>query len=175
MNPPRLRLDPPTPADADALLAFELANRAYFESHINARPAAYSGPEGVQAAIAQAQREAEADQGFQYLVRDDTGALVARVNLSRVRRAHFHAADLGYRVGQAHAGRGVASEAVRLVLAQAFGVHGLVRLEATARPENEGSVRVLTRNGFTVYGRSTRSLELGGAWWDLLHFERRAP
>ena len=74
-----------------------------------------------------------------------------------------------------HAGRGVASEAVRLVLAQAFGVHGLVRLEATARPENLGSVRVLTRNGFSVYGRSTRSLELGGAWWDLLHFERRAP
>lgn len=175
MTAPRLRLDPPTPADAEALLAFELANRAYFESHINARPAAYYGLEGVQAAIAQAEREAAADQGFQYLVRDDTGALVGRVNLSRVRRAHFHAADVGYRVGEAHAGRGVATEALRLALAQAFGVHGLVRVEATARPENLGSVRVLARNGFNVYGRSTCSFALGGAWFDLLHFERRAP
>lgn len=163
MNAPKLRLEPPTPADAEALLAFELTNRAYFESHINARPAAYYEPGGMQAAIAQAQREAAADQGFQYLVRDDTGALVGRVNLSCCHPDSWHA------------GRGVASEAVRLVLAQAFGVHGLLRLEATARPENLGSVRVLTRNGFSVYGRSTRSLELGGAWWDLLHFERRAP
>jgi ribosomal-protein-alanine N-acetyltransferase len=50
----------------------------------------------------------------------------------------------------------------------------LARIEATARPENEGSVRVLERNAFSPYGRSTRSFELSGAWYDLLHFERHA-
>lgn len=168
-----LQLVAPRAADLPALLAFELQNRAYFEATINARPAHYYSVEGVGAAIAQAQREARHDQAYQYLLWD-AGVLVGRANLTKVRRAHFHSAELGYRIAQSAGGRGLASEAVRQVLALAFGEHGLVRVEATARPENEGSIRVLQKNGFTLFGRSTRSFELAGTWYDLLHFERRA-
>ena len=59
-----------------------------------------------------------------------------------------------------------------LCLAQAFGAHGLWRVEAVARPENLGSIRVLERNGFTAFGRSRRSFELNGQWFDRLYFER---
>ena len=125
-------------------------------------------------AITLATLEAQLDKGYQYLVRDDAGQLVARINLSRVRRAHYRCADLGYRVAQAATGQGVAREAVRQVVALAFGQHQLVRLEATARPENPASVQVLGRTGFQPFGRSTQSFELAGAWYDLLHFELRA-
>jgi ribosomal-protein-alanine N-acetyltransferase len=60
-------------------------------------------------------------------------------------------------------------------VALAFGGLKLQRIEATARPENLGSHRVLARNGFTLFGRSTRSFELAGAWYDLNHYELRAP
>jgi [ribosomal protein S5]-alanine N-acetyltransferase len=169
----KLQIVPPRTADPEALLAFELENRAFFESLINARPAGYYSVEGVGAAIELAQREAQDDQAYQYLVWD-AGVLVGRVNLSRVRRAHFYSAELGYRIAQSASGRGIASEAVRQALAKAFDEHRLVRVEATARPENEGSTRVLLKNGFTPFGRSTRSFELAGAWYDLLHYERRA-
>lgn len=119
-------------------------------------------------------RDAGNGTAYQYLVRDSLGTLVGRVNLSKVRRAHFHSAELGYRVGEDSGGKGHATEAVRQVIERAFGEHGLVRLEATARPENEGSVKVLTRNGFSRFGQSTRSFELAGRWYDLLHFELRA-
>lgn len=169
---PILTLVPPTPADAESLLEFELANRTYFESHINARPPSFYSTEGVVQAIAQAQRDAADDKGFQYLVRDAAGRLVGRVNFSRVRRAHFHSAELGYRIAEAETGKGYAKQAVRLALDAAGSAHGLLRVEATARPENSGSVSVLSHNGFTSFGRSTRSFELGGRWFDLLHFER---
>jgi ribosomal-protein-alanine N-acetyltransferase len=168
-----LQLMPPMPSDLDELLDFELRNRAFFEAHINARPAVYYSADGVRAAIATARREADEDKGYQYLVRDASGALVGRVNLSRVRRAHFHSADLGYRLAESAQGRGVAREGVRQVLALAFGELKLVRVEATARDGNEGSARVLLRNDFSAFGRSRRSFELAGAWHDLVHYERR--
>lgn len=169
-----LQLHLPSLADAEELLAFELENRAFFEAHINARPADYYNLDAVRAAIAAAQREAADDKAYQHLLRDGTGRLVGRANLTRVRRAHFHSAELGYRVAQAACGQGHASRAVALLLDKAFGELALQRLEATARPENLGSCRVLEKNGFQAFGRSSRSFELGGRWFDLKHYERRA-
>ncbi len=169
-----LHLTPPTLDVADELLRFETDNRTFFEARINSRPADYYSPEGVRAAITLAEREAAEDRGYQFLVRTGAGELVGRVNLASVRRTHFQMADLGYRMAESACGKGYASEAVRLVLGKAFGELGLVRVEANARVGNEGSVKVLLRNGFREFGRSTRSFELGGVWHDRLHFERHA-
>lgn len=169
-----LHLLPPSLDIADELLRFETDNRAFFEARVNSRPPGYYSPEGVRAAIALAEREAAEDKGYQFLVRTAVGELVGRVNLAGVRRKHFHSADLGYRMAEQACGRGYASEAVRLVLLKAFGELGLKRLEANARVGNEGSIRVLLRNGFEQFGHSKRSFELGGAWHDRLHFERHA-
>ncbi|CAM4134921.1 GNAT family N-acetyltransferase [Roseateles saccharophilus] len=171
---PLLHLIPPRLDDADELLRFETDNRAFFEARVNARPAGYYSPEGVRAAIALAEREAAEDKGYQFLVRSGAGELVGRVNLVGLRRSHFHSADLGYRMAESACGKGYASEAVRLVLLKAFGELGLKRLEANARVGNEGSIRVLLRNGFEQFGHSRRSFELGGVWHDRLHFERHA-
>jgi ribosomal-protein-alanine N-acetyltransferase len=157
--------------DAGALLRFELEHRAFFERRITARDPSFYSEQGVRAAIAAAGEAWARDEAFQYLVLEDR-RLVGRVNLSQVRRAHFHGAELGYRIGEHDNGRGIASRAVALCLAQAFGVHGLWRVQADARVDNAGSVRVLERNGFTQYGHSRRSFELAGTWHDRLHFER---
>lgn len=169
-----LSLNPPSQNDVHELLKFEASNRHFFEQSINARPASFYSEEGVTQAIEAAVQDAKRDAGYQYLVRDSGGCLVGRVNLTRVRRAHFHSAELGYRIGQAAGGKGYASEAVRQVLRIAFGELGLMRIEATCRPENEGSLKVLGRAGFSQFGRSKQSFELGGCWYDLLYFERRA-
>ena len=166
-----LRIRPVLAGDAAALLRFELAHRAYFERWINARDPRFYSEHGVAAAIAAAEAARANDQGYQYLIVEDE-RLVGRVNLSAVRRTHFQCADLGYRIGEHDGGRGIASRAVALCLAEAFGALGLGRIEAIARPENQGSVRVLERNGFQQFGHSRRSFELGGQWFDRLMFER---
>jgi ribosomal-protein-alanine N-acetyltransferase len=162
---------PPTLADAPSLLAFELENRAFFEHWINGRDPGYYSLEAVREAIAQADAARRDDQGYQYLAIEG-GRIVGRVNLTRIQRERFNCADLGYRVGERDAGRGVAGRATALCLREAFGPLDFWRIQATARPENRASVRVLERNGFAAFGHSRRCLHLHGEWRDLLHFER---
>jgi ribosomal-protein-alanine N-acetyltransferase len=170
---PTLTLQPLSLFDLDDLQEFEFENRHFFESHINARPVAYYTDGGVHAAIKSAMEDAQNDRAYQFLVRDELGKLVARFNLNHIRRTYFHSAELGYRVSEAMGGKGYASEAVKLVLVEAFTKLKLLRVEATARPGNMGSVKVLQRNGFTQYGKSNQSFQLGEQWFDLLHFEIR--
>jgi len=54
-------------------------------------------------------------------------------------------------------GRGIATEAARLVLRYAFEHYGLNRVEATCMPENAGSRRVLEKLGMEHEGRLRRS------------------
>ncbi len=165
----------PVHGDAAALLAFELENRPFFEASINARPAGYYSLDGVQASISNAMADAMVDRGYQFLLKDDAGAILGRANLSAVKREHFHSAVLGYRIGESACGKGCASEAVRQLLEIAFGKLRLARIEADCRIDNAASQRVLLRNGFVEYGHSRHSFEHGGMWHDRLHFECHAP
>lgn len=161
----------PTLNDADALLAFEIDNRAYFEHWINARSAGYYSLAAVREAITNAQADIDKDRAYQYLACfGDT--IVGRVNLVDVVRPYFNRATLGYRIGSQFAARGYASQAVSLALACAATDLRLSRVEAVVRPQNVGSTRVLERNGFTAFGRATRSMYFQGEWHDLLHYER---
>jgi len=165
-----LAIRPPITADAADLLAFELANRAFFERWINARDPDYYDLEGVRAAIEQAGTARREDQGYQFLAKAG-GRIVGRVNLSHVRRPYYNCAELGYRIGEREGGQGFASKAVALCLREAFDVLGFWRVEATVRPENVASMRVLERNGFVAFGHSRRCFQLHGRWYDLIHFE----
>lgn len=160
--------------DASQLWAFETQHRAYFESWINARAESFYTPEGFDHALQSALLQQASDQAFHYLIWLG-GELVGRINLTQVRRTHFHSATLGYRIAPTHSGQGLASEAVKQVVQKAFQTHGLQRLEATARPENPASIRVLLKNGFQQFGHSRCSLQLHRQWFDLLYFEVHAP
>ena len=60
--------------------------------------------------------------------------------------------------------------AVALAVDHCFGPVGLHRLEATVRPENAPSLRVLAKLGFREEGLFRRYLDVDGAWRDHLCF-----
>lgn len=62
-------------------------------------------------------------------------------------------AVIGYWLGQAHWGRGIATRALRLVVDYAFVTFAFERLEASVYAWNPASARVLEKNGFTLEGR----------------------
>ncbi|MDY7538273.1 GNAT family protein [Undibacterium sp. RTI2.1] len=172
-------IQPARIADADAVLAFELQNRDYFEQWVHSRTDAYYDLAQVRATLHAAEVEREQDKSFQYLIwATDSGTnqpqLVGRINLTNIVRAHYNKATLGYRMAQSATGKGIASCAIDLLLKEAFGPLKLWRIEAVVRPANIGSAKVLEKNGFSQFGRSIRSVKLHGEWQDLLHFERRA-
>lgn len=138
----RLRAD-----HAPALLAFERENREYFARTISDRGDAYF----AEFASFHRARLAEQDAGVCHfhLVLDDQGELVGRVNLVDVDDGD---AELGYRIGERAAGRGVATAAVREVCRLAATAYRLSTLTAVTTLDNRASRTVLGRNGFTVVG-----------------------
>jgi RimJ/RimL family protein N-acetyltransferase len=77
--------------------------------------------------------------------------VVGTVTLAQVDASNLRA-ELGYALGRDHWGRGLMGEALRLLLAFAFGELGLRRLEADVDPRNERSIRSLERLGFRREG-----------------------
>ncbi|MGE5591524.1 MAG: GNAT family N-acetyltransferase [Bacillota bacterium] len=63
-------------------------------------------------------------------------------------------AEVGYRIAKRHNGKGYATQALKLILDDAFGKYGLHAVEANTTPDNIGSQIVLIKNGFELVGRS---------------------
>lgn len=167
----KLILTPASVEFAADLYQFELNNRAFFESRINARPDSYYSLDSVTKALQVAENEAKLDVGYQFLMCDKALNIIGRINLTRIRRAHFHSAELGYRIAELECGKGYASSAIGEVLGKAFLELDLKRIEAAVSVSNLASIRALQRNGFSQYGHAKRSFELNGVWYDVLHFE----
>ncbi|MGH4005988.1 MAG: GNAT family N-acetyltransferase [Pseudonocardiaceae bacterium] len=94
------------------------------------------------------------------------GQLVGQLTLGNVVRGSLRSAWVGYWVESAAAGGGIATGAVALAVDHAFGPVGLHRVEATVRPENIASLRVLAKLGFRDEGLLRRYLEVDGDWRD---------
>ncbi|WP_030242711.1 MULTISPECIES: GNAT family N-acetyltransferase [unclassified Streptomyces] len=137
----RLRAD-----HADELLAFERENRAYFARSVPDRGDAYFTPAGFAERHRALLEEQHARVCHFHVVLDDDGTLIGRVNLIDVQDGR---AEVGYRVGERAAGRGVATAAVADVCRLAAGEYGLNALTAVTTLGNLASMAVLTRNGFT--------------------------
>ena len=96
----------------------------------------------------------------------DSGELVGVVNISEIVRGAFRSGYLGYYAFTPFAGRGLMTEGLALVIAEAFGALGLHRLEANVQPENAASIRLVRRLGFRREGYSPRYLKINGRWRD---------
>jgi [ribosomal protein S5]-alanine N-acetyltransferase len=94
------------------------------------------------------------------------GRFVGHVMVGNVVREPLLSAYVGYWVDAAVANGGVITAAVAMVVDHCFGPVGLHRLEATVRPENGPSRRVLAKLGFRLEGVFRRYLDVDGAWRD---------
>ena len=138
----RLRAD-----HAPALLAFELANRAYFAASVSDRGDEFfeKFTDGISAMLA----EQDAGVGAYYVLVGEDGSALGRFNLYRIADG---AGELGYRVAEHVAGRGVATANVRELCRRAAEEHGLRTLRAETNHENIASKKVLRRAGFVPVG-----------------------
>ena len=74
--------------------------------------------------------------------------------------------QIGYWVDEAYAGRGIIPTALAMAVDHCFRVMGMHRLEASIRPENVASRRVVEKLGFRDEGVRVRQLHINGAWRD---------
>jgi ribosomal-protein-alanine N-acetyltransferase len=98
--------------------------------------------------------------------RREDSAIVGFLNISEIVRGRLQSGYLGYGGVAEFAGRGYLTEALELLLREAFGPFRLHRLEANVQPGNEPSIALAQRCGFAREGYSPRYLKIGGRWRD---------
>jgi [ribosomal protein S5]-alanine N-acetyltransferase len=154
--------------DVPALLDYHRRNREFFEPFDPVRAEDFFTEEGLRRRVADQVEIGGSLRADWVVLADDE--LAGRIALSNVVRGAFQSASMGYSVDRAQNGRGIATAAVGLVVAEAFGRLGLHRVEAGTLVDNIGSQRVLEKNGFVRIGVSPHYLEIAGAWRDHVLF-----
>ncbi|MGF6221323.1 GNAT family N-acetyltransferase [Pseudomonas frederiksbergensis] len=147
MSPVRIRTLQST--DAEALLAFEMDNREWFERFIDARDAAFYTVQGVTDHIAAYLSGFTAGTWHPFVLEEAGGTIVGRANLKGIDMSE-RSAEVGYRIAQSACGRGLATLAVRHLIQEAQLHWNLKQLVANVYAGNMGSAKVLEGCGFLI-------------------------
>ena len=158
-------------SDEEALFQFERENREHFESFGFSREDHYYDSGQFKETLKGLLEDQENDRKYTYLIKNSKGEIVGRINLFSVMRGCFNKAEIGYRTGEKHQGKGYTTKAMKLVLEEAAKTHQFHRIEAGTAPDNIGSQIVLIKNGFQFVGRCSQYIQLKGKWNDSVNFE----
>jgi RimJ/RimL family protein N-acetyltransferase len=90
------------------------------------------------------------------------------IGFARIAPSGAWGAKLGYAIGADHWGHGSATDASRVLLRFAFSTLGRHRVTAAIGPENEASIAVVKRLGFTYEGHLRDHVFTNGDWRDSL-------
>lgn len=165
----KVELRAPEMRDFEAWAALRGASREFLRPWEPTWPPNDLTRPAFRARIKRYNQDIKADAAYPFFVfRLSDGALVGGLTLGQIRRGVAQTGSLGYWMGEAHAGQGLMSDAVRALLPYAFGTLRLRRVEAACLPENAPSIRLLERVGFIREGYARSYLCIAGAWRDHL-------
>ncbi|MFC0547215.1 GNAT family N-acetyltransferase [Kutzneria chonburiensis] len=167
-----VELRPPRLFDASTWSRIRIRERSHLENWEPTAPGSWEERNGVLAWPSQwsaLRGLARRGQTLPFMILVD-GVLAGQVTVGNVLRGSLRSAWVGYWVDSEVTGGGVATAATALVVDHCFRNAALHRIEATVRPENTPSVRVLTKLGFREEGLFRRYLDVAGGWRDHICF-----
>jgi [ribosomal protein S5]-alanine N-acetyltransferase len=170
----RVLLRPPHREDFRAWATLRNESRAFLQPWEPLWPEDDLTARAFRRRITRYHAEIEKDEAYSFFVCSANGQdLLGGLNLTNVRRGAASMASLGYWMGQPHAGKGLMTEAVNLMIPFAASKLRLRRIEAACVPENRVSIRLLEKNAFVQEGYARQYLAINGAWRDHLLFARQ--
>ncbi|MBD2769291.1 GNAT family N-acetyltransferase [Hymenobacter sp. BT664] len=151
-------LRPFAPADA-AALAHHANDRGIWQNLRDRFPHPYSlaDAEGYIAFV-----NSEAGRQDLHLCVEAGGEAIGSISLLFKQDVSRRSAEIGYWLGRAHWGRGIASAAVRVLAAYGFTQHDLARIYALVFDHNAVSGRVLKKAGFAFEARLRQAITKDG-------------
>ncbi len=138
---------------------FEMENREYFETCLPPRSSSYYNIDEYNKIIESLIKEQNNSECYLYLIKNNREELVGRINLFLVNNIGKIVAELGYRIGKIHGGKGIATEAVKLLLEEDIKVNKII---AGTAEENIASQKVLEKNGFKFENKIENYIEING-------------
>lgn len=98
-----------------------------------------------------------------------TGQIIGIIGLSEIDKKHKRAV-IGYWLGRKHWGKGLAKEALRLMLKFGFRKLGLLRIHGQVMKPNSRSANLLKKAGFALEGKMRKHYIKKGKLMDVLVF-----
>ena len=92
--------------------------------------------------------------------------LIGHIALYAIKRLPYSSAFIGYSLDEQYTKRGIATEAVSMLVQFAFNKLKLHRVEAYIAPDNTASIKVIEKNGFKQEGLLRKLLYINGQWVD---------
>lgn len=142
----RLLLRPLTPADVDAVHAYQSLEEVCAYVPYTPRSREEVARRLSDPNVTRAELDTEGQYLFLAIVPKETGAVVGDVLLAW-HSAEHRSGEIGYQLHPDHWGRGYATEAAAAALALGFGDLGLHRITARIDADNPASAAVLRRLG----------------------------
>lgn len=149
--------------DAEELFVFECGNREFFEKMVPSRGEAYYHFDTFIIRHQEVLREQKNGFSQFYLVRNVAREIIGRINLIDIDRIN-DTAEIGFRVGEEHGGKGVGNKALQ----QLFNTILPIRGKTTTA--NQGSQKVLERNGFKKVGIGKDEFDMNGQRMRFIHY-----
>lgn len=106
---------------------------------------------------------------------DVNGEAVGGIGIELHKDVERVSAEIGYWLGEAHWGRGIATEALTAVTAEAFKCFEITRLYAVPFADHAASVRVLEKAGYVREGHMRQSAIKDGKIRDQLLYATYRP
>ncbi len=159
-------------ADTEAILRFISDNAERFARYEYAYPDKYFTADFQQMLIAAARQQFLRLQGFRYYVyeKGNPEYIIGCVGLANVRAGDDKTASLYYKLDDHHTGYGYATEACKALISEAAKTLGLHRLECDIHPDNELSINLVKRLGFSYEGRAVKAHKIQDKWEDHLRY-----
>jgi ribosomal-protein-alanine N-acetyltransferase len=164
-----------TADDVPALAELLRVSRDFLAPWEPVRGDDYFTTEGQLAVISDALEQHQRGTTLPHVILDETGRVAGRITLSGIVRGPFQSCSVGYWVGVTATGRGLATAAVRDIVAVAFEELGLHRVQAETVLHNVRSQRVLRRNEFCRIGMAPAYLKIAGRWQDHILYQVTTP
>jgi len=158
--------------NAQNVYDFEIENRAYFEKNLLSRGDGYYIVEKYNGIIREILDEQNRGECYMYVIRSESGKVIGRINFTSIQNQKVKTAELGYRIGQAEIGKGIATKAVKMALKLGAEAHGFEEITAGTSADNIASQRVLEKNGFLFVEKMEHYMEINGKWIDSLRYVR---
>ncbi len=107
---------------------------------------------------------------FYLFKKTDLNRIIGNIALSNIIRGAFQSCHLGYQIDEYEQNKGLTTEALKEIVAYAFEVLQLHRIEANIIPRNAKSIRVVEKLGFQKEGFSKKYLKINDKWEDHFSF-----
>jgi [ribosomal protein S5]-alanine N-acetyltransferase len=157
------------PGDLDSLVE-QANNRRIWINLRDAFPHPYTRQDGR--AYLRCVRSASHETTFAIAVE---GAAVGSIGFVLRTDVERVSAEIGYWLGEAFWGRGIATEALAAITRHAIDAHALTRVYALPFARNAASCRVLEKAGYMIEGRLRRSAVKDGIVVDQLQYAFIVP